>query len=107
MLVNVVTLLQVARENQFAVPAFNISDYAMMKGIFEVSEETNSPLIIAIHPDEQKHVGDSFLRSATDLALRSSVPVVRGPMGESRWAVCGYRRPGREARCTRLPDGGS
>lgn len=75
MLVNGVNLLQVARENQFAVPAFNISDYAMMKGVFEISEETNSPLIIAIHPDEQRHVGDSFLRSATDLALRSPVPV--------------------------------
>jgi fructose-bisphosphate aldolase, class II len=75
MLVNGVNLLQVARENQFAVPAFNISDYAMMKGIFEISEETNSPLIIAIHPDEVKHVGDDFLASAIHRAVRSSVPV--------------------------------
>ena len=75
MLVNGVNLLQVARDNQFAVPAFNISDFAMMKGIFEVSEETSSPLIIAIHPEEVKHVGEAFLPSVIHQAVRSSVPV--------------------------------
>ena len=75
MLVNGVNLLQVARENQFAVPAFNISDFAMMNGIFEICEETNSPLIIAIHPDEVKHVGVDFLPAAIHRAHRTSIPV--------------------------------
>ncbi len=75
MLVNGVKLLQVARENQFAVPAFNISDHAMAKGIFEICEETESPLIVAIHPDEVSHVGSDFLPAVLSRALRSTVPV--------------------------------
>ena len=75
MLVNGVNLLQVARENSFAVPAFNISDHAMMKGIFEICEETDSPLIVAIHPDEVSHVGPDFLPAVLSRARRTSVPV--------------------------------
>ena len=36
-------LLAVANENNFAVPAFNISDYSMFNGIMEASEEKNAP----------------------------------------------------------------
>jgi fructose-bisphosphate aldolase class II len=75
MLVNGVNLLQVARENQFAVPAFNLSDFSMMKGIFEICEETNAPLIVAIHPDEVAHVGQDFLPAVISAAHRSPVPV--------------------------------
>ena len=75
MLVNGVKLLQVARENHFAVPAFNISDHAMMKGIYEICEETESPLIVAIHPDEVSHVGPDFLPSVLHRARRSTIPV--------------------------------
>ena len=75
MLVNGVNLLQVARDNQFAVPAFNLSDFAMMKGIFEVCEETSAPLIVAIHPDEVAHVGRDFLPAVINAAHRSPVPV--------------------------------
>ena len=52
MLMNMKDLLAVANEHKFAVPAFNISDYSMMNGIFEASEEKQAPVIIAIHPDE-------------------------------------------------------
>ena len=31
-------ILDVAQEHSFAVPAFNISDYAMFLGIIEISE---------------------------------------------------------------------
>ena len=75
MLVNGVNLLQVARDNQFAVPAFNLSDFAMMKGIFEVCEETSAPLIVAIHPEEVAHVGRDFLPAVINAAHRSPVPV--------------------------------
>lgn len=68
-------LLDVANENAFAVPAFNVSDYAMLKGLMEVSEEHESPLIIAIHPDELRHVGTDFLPSAIAWARRAAVPV--------------------------------
>src|SRR5438477_306090 len=44
-------ILDVANEHNFAVPAFNISDYAMFNGIVDVSEEKNAPLILGIYPD--------------------------------------------------------
>ena len=75
MLVNGVNLLEVARENRFAVPAFNISDHAMLNGVVDVCEELQSPLIVAIHPDEVSHVGRHFLPSVISHAHAASVPV--------------------------------
>ena len=75
MLINGKDLLAVANANYFAVPAFNVSDYAMMNGIFEVSEEKNSPVIIAIHPDELSHIGTDMLASIVQKAHKASVPV--------------------------------
>ena len=57
MLYNMKCLLAVAKKHNFAVPAFNISDYSMMKGIMELSEELEAPVILEIHPDELKHTG--------------------------------------------------
>jgi fructose-bisphosphate aldolase class II len=75
MLVNGKDLLAVANANYFAVPAFNVSDYAMMNGLFEISEEKGSPLLIAIHPDELSHIGVDMLPAIISRAHRSSVPV--------------------------------
>ncbi|HEY8719257.1 ketose-bisphosphate aldolase [Pengzhenrongella sp.] len=72
---NGIDLLSVANANHFAVPAFNVSDYAMMNGIFEISEEKESPVIIAIHPDELSHIGVDMLPAIISRAHRSSVPV--------------------------------
>jgi len=68
-------LLDVANEHSFAVPAFNISDWAMCQGIFEISEQLNAPLIIAIHPDELKHTGVDLMPAVIQRAHKSSVPV--------------------------------
>jgi fructose-bisphosphate aldolase class II len=68
-------LLDVANKHGFAVPAFNISDWAMGRGIFEISEEMNAPLIIAIHPDELRHTGAELMPAILERAHRSSVPV--------------------------------
>ena len=75
MLLSGTDLLAVANKNQFAVPAFNVSDYAMMKGLFEVAEAERSPLLIAIHPDELSHVGVDLLPAVLHRSHRSSVPV--------------------------------
>lgn len=75
MLVNGKVMLDVANANNFAVPAFNISDYAMMNGVFEISEELESPVIIAIHPDELSHIGVDMLPAIISRAHRSTVPV--------------------------------
>lgn len=68
-------ILDVANEHNFAVPAFNISDYAMFNGIVDISEEKNAPLILGIHPDEVRHVGADMIAAVTQRAHRSSVPI--------------------------------
>ena len=68
-------LLAVANAHNFAVPAFNVSDWAMLNGLFEISEEKNAPFIIAIHPDELSHIGVDLLPSIIQKAHRSSIPV--------------------------------
>jgi fructose-bisphosphate aldolase, class II len=68
-------ILDVANEHGFAVPAFNISDWAMFQGIVEISEETNAPLIVAIHPDEVRHVGPDMLTGIIARSHRASVPI--------------------------------
>ena len=96
MLMNGQDLLAVANENNFAVPAFNISDYAMGKGIFEICEKLNAPLIVAIHPDE-------VATSAATCCRRSSSARTARP--------CRSRSTGTTAaptsRCSRRSSSGS
>ena len=68
-------ILDIANEHNFAVPAFNISDYAMFNGIVEISEAKSAPVILGIHPDEVKHVGVEMIAAVTQRAHRSSVPI--------------------------------
>ena len=76
MLINGNDLLTVANANDFAVPAFNISDYAMFNGVIDISEEKDAPLIVAIHPDEVSHLGVDLIQAIRSRAHHSSVPVV-------------------------------
>ena len=75
MLTNGKTILDVANENYFAVPAFNISDYAMFNGIVDICEEKDAPLMVAIHPNEVKHIGPDVMHAFISRAHRSSVPI--------------------------------
>lgn len=76
MLMNMKDLLAVANKNNFAVPAFNISDYNMFNGIIEASEEKNAPVIIAIHPDELSHTTPEMVKGIIDRLNKSFVPSV-------------------------------
>jgi fructose-bisphosphate aldolase class II len=71
-----VKLLEVAEKANFAIPAFNISDWAMFQGIMAISEEKNSPVIIAIHPDELKHTGEDIMPGIIQRCHKSSIPTV-------------------------------
>lgn len=75
MLLNMKELLAVANENNFAVPAFNISSYAMFNGIMEASEEEQAPVIISIHPDELSHIGVDVIQAMRQRAFKTKVPV--------------------------------
>ena len=72
---NMKRVLTVANKNNFAVPAFNISDWGMCQGIFEISEKKEAPLIIAIHPNELKLVGKELMKSIIEKARNSFLPV--------------------------------
>lgn len=76
MLMNMSKLLKVANENNFAVPAFNISSESMLKGVIKSCEEEKSPVIIAIHPNELEFTGDSFVEMVKDAANKTNIPVV-------------------------------
>ena len=76
MILNMKDLLQVARENGFAIPAFNISDYSMFNGIMEICEEKNAPVIIAIHPDELKHITSEMVKGILERVNNSKIPAV-------------------------------
>lgn len=76
MLLNMKELLTVADANNFAVPAFNISSYAMFNGVMDISEQKNAPIIVEIHPDELKHIGTDAISAMTKRASESNVPVV-------------------------------
>lgn len=76
MLMNMKEILTVANKNNFAVPAFNISDYNMFNGIMEAAEEKNAPVIIAIHPDELSHITTEMVKGIIERIHNSSVPAV-------------------------------
>lgn len=69
------SILDVANEHNFAIPAFNISDWAMFNGVMDISEELAAPVIIAIHPDEVAHITTDLIAAMHSRAHRSSVPV--------------------------------
>lgn len=69
------SILDVANEHNFAIPAFNISDWAMFNGVMDISEEKQAPVIIAIHPDEVSHITTDLIAAMHARAHRSSVPV--------------------------------
>lgn len=75
MLMNMKDILAVANENNFAIPAFNISSYAMFNGIIDASEEKGAPVIISIHPDELSHIGADVIQAIKERAYKSPVPV--------------------------------
>lgn len=75
MLLNMKELLAAANENNFAVPAFNISSYAMFNGIMEASEEEHAPVIISIHPDELSHIGTDVIQAIRQRAYKTKIPV--------------------------------
>lgn len=69
-------LLAVGKEHQFAVPAFNICSFDMLKAIMEEVEANNAPVILEIHPDEIEYLGNNFVATVREYAHRSKVPVV-------------------------------
>ena len=87
MILNMKDLLEVAKDKSFAVPAFNISDYSMFNGIMEVCEEKNAPVIIAIHPDELRHITSEMVKGIRERIINSNYESHTG-----RVYICNDRR---------------
>jgi len=69
------TMLEVANEHNFAIPAFNVSDYAMFNALVDVCEQTSSPMIVAIHPDELRHIGVDLMPAILQHSRNATVPI--------------------------------
>lgn len=68
-------ILRVANSENFAVPAFNMSDYAIFKAVADVCEEKKAPWIVNVHPSEYDLNGPDFVAAIIHRAHRSSVPM--------------------------------
>lgn len=75
MLVTGKEILQVAKEQGFAVPAFNAGSGQLLNAVMEACIEAQSPVMIAIHPDELSFLTDSFVAQVKDLANHTKLPV--------------------------------
>lgn len=76
MLINMKELLEKADRGGYAVPAFNICNYAMFNGVIDTAEKLKSPVIIEIHPSELRHIGSDVTNAIRSRAIFSKVPVV-------------------------------
>ncbi|MBP2633108.1 MAG: ketose-bisphosphate aldolase [Firmicutes bacterium] len=74
MLVRMSELLRVAKVEKFAVGAFNVSDSSLLRAVTEEAEASNSPAIIAIHPDELKFITDEFMAYVIERTKKSPIP---------------------------------
>jgi fructose-bisphosphate aldolase class II len=75
MLITGSAMLDVAAEHNFAVPAFNVSEYAMFNALVDACEQTRSPMLVAIHPDELRHIGVDLLPSILEHSRNATVPI--------------------------------
>lgn len=75
-LVSSTPLLQKARENGYAVVAFNVHTLEMLQAVVEAAEETNAPLILQTTVGTVKHLGMNYIAAAAKTAAESAnVPI--------------------------------
>ncbi|BFH64514.1 MULTISPECIES: class II fructose-1,6-bisphosphate aldolase [Paenibacillus] len=75
-LVSSTSLLQTARQNKYAIGAFNVHTLEMLQAVVEAAEEAQSPLIIQSTVGTVKHLGPDYIAAAATVAAnRASVPI--------------------------------
>ncbi|MFI3283882.1 MAG: ketose-bisphosphate aldolase [Erysipelotrichaceae bacterium] len=73
MLLNLKEILKVAKDNHFAVGAFNTSDLALVRAVVEEAEATNTPAILQFAPGEFKYATPLFFKYVTERLATSPV----------------------------------
>lgn len=76
MLINMKEMLHVAKENNFAVGAFNIADSELFRCVIEEAEKHNAPVIVQLAPPEFDYVGETFFSFVRKRLEQSPVPCV-------------------------------
>lgn len=74
MLLNLEEILSVAKENSFAVGAFNTTDVALVRAVVEEAEKTNTPVILQFAPGEFKYATPYFFEYVIKRVENSKVP---------------------------------
>lgn len=75
MLISGKEILSVANQHGFAVPAFNAGSGQLLEAVMQACEELQSPVMIAIHPDELSFLTDSFVDQVMYYANHTKLPV--------------------------------
>ena len=75
MLISGNEILSVANQHGFAVPAFNAGSGQLLEAVMQACEELQSPVMIAIHPDELSFLTDSFVDQVKYYANHTKLPV--------------------------------
>ena len=75
MLISGKAILSVANQHGFAVPAFNAGSGQLLEAVMQACEELQSPVMIAIHPDELSFLTDSFVDQVKYYANHTKLPV--------------------------------
>ncbi|WP_434328996.1 class II fructose-bisphosphate aldolase [Mycoplasma capricolum] len=66
-----------ARQNHYAIGAFNFDNLEMLKAIVEAAEESNSPIIAMITESAAKYIGKEIvIASANAIISNTKVPIV-------------------------------
>ncbi|WP_434333402.1 class II fructose-bisphosphate aldolase [Mycoplasma capricolum subsp. capricolum] len=66
-----------ARQNHYAIGAFNFDNLEMLKAIIEAAEESNSPIIAMITESAAKYIGKEIvIASANAIISNTKVPIV-------------------------------
>ncbi|WP_099361211.1 class II fructose-bisphosphate aldolase [Fredinandcohnia onubensis] len=75
-LVSSTPILKEARENGYAIVAFNVHTLEMLQAVVEAAEEVKSPLILQTTVGTVKHLGVDFIASAAKAAAaNATVPI--------------------------------
>lgn len=76
MLVNLQTVLKMAEEGNYCIPAFNVYNMETVMGVLAAAEEAQAPIIMQIYPRLMKEEAGYFLSPVVlAAAARATVPV--------------------------------
>ncbi len=76
MLVNLKTVLNMAENGGFAIPAFNVYNMETVMGVLKAAEETKAPVIMQVYPRLMKEEAGYYLSPVIIAAAKkASVPV--------------------------------